>query len=273
MSSPPLVSFITPAFNRPNELKTAIFSCLAQTINNWECIVVDDHSDKANLKELITNFKDERIRYIAQEEGKKGEASARQLAIENARSNVLITLDSDDINYPQRAARCHEILNSPVPKLLYTRVLHFSEQNPKGQKKKFLQPFNQKLLEMMNFITNPGTAFNVSAYKEAGAFYREELMLATDYDQFLRMTKAGVHALCLDEIHVCYRKHKDAVTAGSLNQLHQAIMAIRIKNNIQPFSLEEIKYYALPELSSAILNNKQQRLLWSDDRWETKDNG
>ena len=273
MSDAPLVSFITPAFNRPDELKTAIFSCLAQTINNWECVIVDDHSDKANLKELVANFNDERIRYIAQESGKKGEASARQLAIENARSNVLITLDSDDINYPQRAARCHEILNSPVPKLLYTRVLHFSERNPKGRKKRLLQPFNQKLLQMMNFITNPGTAFNVLAYKEAGSFYREELMLATDYDQFLRMTKAGVHALCLDEIHVCYRKHRHAVTAGNFDELHQAIMAIRIKNNIPPFSLEEIKYYALPELSSAILNNEQQRLLWNDDRWETKDNG
>ena len=111
MSNAPLVSFVTPAFNRPNELKTAIFSCLAQTINNWECIVVDDHSDKANLKELIATFNDERIRYVAQVHGKKGEASARQLAIENARSDILITLDSDDINYPQRAARCYEILN------------------------------------------------------------------------------------------------------------------------------------------------------------------
>ena len=50
-------------------------------------------------------------------------------------------------------------------------------------------------------------------------------------------------------------------------------MAVRIKNNIQPFSLKEIENYALPELSSAILNNEQQRLLWSDDRWEIKDNG
>ena len=93
-------------------------------------------------------------------------------------------------------------------------------------------------------------------------------MLATDYDQFLRMAHAGVNTFCLDEIHVCYRKHKDAVTAGNLDKLHQAIMKVRLKNNIQPFSLEDIRNYALPELYSAILNNKQQRSLWIDDRWE-----
>ena len=270
MGNQPQVSFITPAFNRPKELKSAIYSCLSQTIDDWEIVVVDDHSDKANLKDIVYSFKDKRIRYIHQETGKKGEASGRQTAIENAESNILITLDSDDINYPQRAARCLEILNSSAPKLLYTRVLHFSASNPVGKKKSILQPYNHRLLEMVNFITNPGTAFNRSAYDEAGAFYSQDLMLATDYDQFLRMSHAGVNTFCLDEIHVCYRKHKDAVTAGNLNKLHQAIMKVRIKNSIQPFSLEEITDYALPELQSAILNNKQQRSLWVDDRWEAK---
>lgn len=270
MSNAPLVSFITPAFNRPKELKTAICSCLAQTIDSWEMVIVDDHSDKADLKAIVENFKDIRIRYIAQENEKKGEAAGRQTAIENSRSDILITLDSDDINYPQRAARCFELLNSPSPKLLYTRVVHFSASNISGKAKKILQPHNPKLLEMINYITNPGTAFNRSAYNEAGAFYNQELMLATDYDQFLRMSKAGVHTFCLDELHVCYRKHTDAVTAGNLDKLHQAIMDVRIKNNIQPFSLDEIKKYALPELSFAVLHNEQQRALWCDDRWEAR---
>ena len=47
-------------------------------------------------------------------------------------------------------------------------------------------------------------------------------------------------------------------------------MEVRIKNKIQPFSLEEIRNYALPELYSAILNNEQQRSLWIDDRWEVE---
>ena len=69
--SKPKVSFITPAFNRPQELKAAIYSCLSQTINEWEIVIVDDHSDEADLKKLVLNFQDKE-RYIAQEKWKEG---------------------------------------------------------------------------------------------------------------------------------------------------------------------------------------------------------
>ena len=46
-----------------------------------------------------------RINYVKQDRGKKGEAAARETAIKNANSDILITLDSDDINRPHRAAR------------------------------------------------------------------------------------------------------------------------------------------------------------------------
>ena len=267
MNDTPLVSFITPAFNRPKELKTAICSCLAQTIDSWEMIIVDDHSDKADLKEIVDDFKDIRIRYIPQESEKKGEAAGRQTAIENSRSDILITLDSDDINYPQRAARCFQLLNSPSPKLLYTRVVHFSASNISGKPKKILQPYNQKLLEMLNYITNPGTAFNRSAYLLAGSFYDHSLRLATDYDQFLRMCFAGVNILAVDEVHVCYRKHQNAVTSGADKELHNAIMQIRKQHDISPFPLESIGDYALPEIYNNIKENPRQRRLWTDDRW------
>ena len=45
MSKQPEVSFLIPAKNRPLELKAALGSCLAQSLENWEAIVVDDHSD------------------------------------------------------------------------------------------------------------------------------------------------------------------------------------------------------------------------------------
>ena len=267
MQHKPKVSFITPAFNRPHELKTAIYSCLSQTIHEWEVVIVDDHSDEIDLEKLVSDFQDKRIRYIAQEKGKKGEAHGRQTAIENAQSDIFITLDSDDINFPQRAARCLEILTNASPKLIYTRVMHFSTSNPWGKPKKILQPYNSKLMEMINYITNPGTAFNRSAYEAAGSYYNCGLDLATDYDQFLRMARAQVNIIGLDEIHTCYRKHSNAVTSGNLKKLHDAVMKVRISNNVAPFHLEMITNFALPELSTSILENEQQRALWNDDRW------
>ena len=47
MTRKPSVS-LTSAQNRPKELKAAIASCLAQSIDAWEAVVVDDHSDHQN---------------------------------------------------------------------------------------------------------------------------------------------------------------------------------------------------------------------------------
>jgi glycosyltransferase involved in cell wall biosynthesis len=240
---------------------------LAQTLDNWEVVVVDDHSDQADLEALIHTLSDSRVRYISQGAGRTGEAAGRETAIAEARSNILITLDSDDLNHPQRAARCHELLKVPTPRMLYTRVHLFSNTNPSGRPKPVFQPFNAKLLEMVNFITNPGTAFNRAAYTTAGGHYNTSLKLATDYDQFLRMARAGVSMIGLDEMHVSYRKHAGAVTSGAGEALHRAVMQIRQQNNVTPFPIEAIRPHSLPELCHNILDNPEQRALWTDDRW------
>tara|TARA_X000000950_G_C13852620_1_gene635191 strand:+ start:43 stop:849 length:807 start_codon:yes stop_codon:yes gene_type:complete len=268
MGNSPKVSFITPCFNRPKELNSALSSCLSQTFEDWEVIVLDDHSDTADLRKIVNNFNDSRIRYFPQSKGLKGEAAAREAAIEKASSDVFITLDSDDLNYPNRAARCLEILRGLTPKLLYSRVMHFGKNNPSGTIKPALQPFNAKLLNMYNYITNPGTAFNRSAYNLAGSHYDCSLELATDYDQYLRMSLANVNIMAIDEVHVGYRKHPGAVTSGKHLELHRAIMQIREKHKISPFPLQAIGNYALPEIYQNIVNNPNQKALWTDDRWK-----
>lgn len=270
MADIPKTSFIIPVYNRPVELKSALCSCLAQTVDNWEAVVVDDHSDKADIKKVVNSLQDSRIRYICQYSGMKGEAAARETAVDKAKSDILITLDSDDVNHPHRAARCQQLLDVDLPKLIYTRVKFFSSTNPSGRIKPVFQPFNHELFEMINFITNPGTAFNRKAYLAAGSHYNKSLTLATDYDQFLRMSRSGVSIIGLDEVHVSYRKHAGAVTANASQAMHEAVMQVRIQNNIMPFPIESIHAYALPELCESILNNEKQKNLWRDDRWTKK---
>lgn len=267
MSKQPELSFLIPAKNRPQELKAALGSCLAQSLEDWEAIVVDDHSDSADLCAVVNTFQDARIKYHRLEDNNRGVSSARNQAIAIAQSDRLITLDSDDLNHPHRAARCLQLLNPSNPELIYTRVRLFSSARPEGRPKPVLQPFSSALLEMVNFITNPGTAFTRMAFEAAGEGFRHGLTMAEDYDLYLRMARAGVAIQAVDEEHVSYRKHPQATTANSNSTLHDAIMQVRILNQVEPFPLEAIRSHALPELSSNLLNDAAQRALWIDDRW------
>jgi glycosyltransferase involved in cell wall biosynthesis len=46
----PLISIVMPTFNRPNELKKAIASVVAQSYTNWVCYIIGDHCS------LLDNF-------------------------------------------------------------------------------------------------------------------------------------------------------------------------------------------------------------------------
>ena len=263
----PDVSFLIPARDRPEELKAALASCLAQSLDGWEAVVVDDHSYNTDLQALVEGFGDSRIRYTRLPDGETGVSSARNKAIALARSPRLLTLDSDDLNNPHRAARCLELLDANTPQLIYTRVRMFSAARPSGRLKPVLQPFSASLLEMFNFITNPGTAFTRKAFEAAGGGFRPSLSLAEDYDLYLRMARAGVTISAIDEEHVSYRKHPKATTRLRQAELHEAVMAVRRLNGIKPFPVEAIRTHALPELARNLLDNADQKALWQDDRW------
>ena len=90
-----LFSVIVPSYNTLPYLQIAIKSLLGQSFSDWECICVDDGSTdgtEAFLKEC--SWIDKRIRFLKGTHG--GVAKARNMAINVARGQYLMFLDSDD---------------------------------------------------------------------------------------------------------------------------------------------------------------------------------
>jgi glycosyltransferase involved in cell wall biosynthesis len=89
----PKFSIILPTYNRAHLISTAIESVIAQSVTDWELIVIDDGSTD-NTKEVVFSFKDSRIMYGYQEN--KGKSIARNAGLHNARGIWICFLDSDD---------------------------------------------------------------------------------------------------------------------------------------------------------------------------------
>lgn len=58
----PRVSILIPAI-RPQYLSQTIASALAQTFNDFECLIADN-TDAGTLRELVSRFSDRRVRYL-----------------------------------------------------------------------------------------------------------------------------------------------------------------------------------------------------------------
>lgn len=102
MKTQPLVSIIIPTYNRAHLIGETLDSVLAQTYQNWECIVVDDGStDGTDL--LITEYStlDFRIKYyIRPNNHLPGGSGARNYGLAKCQGEFVNFLDSDDLFHP-----------------------------------------------------------------------------------------------------------------------------------------------------------------------------
>lgn len=122
-------SIIIPTYNRASFLPRAIESVLAQIYENWELIVVDDGSND-NTREVVASFKDERIRYIYQENQER--SAARNTGINNAVGEWICFLDSDDEYLPNHLMELNnKILTLKTPSLVLTGNLIVSPNQTK----------------------------------------------------------------------------------------------------------------------------------------------
>lgn len=95
MENVPLFSIIIPAYGVEAYLPQAIESVLAQSISDWEMILVDDGS-KDRCGAICDEYaaRDSRIRVIHKENG--GLVSARQAGIAQSCGAYVVNLDGDD---------------------------------------------------------------------------------------------------------------------------------------------------------------------------------
>lgn len=99
MQDQPLVSIIIPTFNRAHLIGETLDSVLAQTYQNWECIVVDDGSTDGT-EELLDEYvaKDARFQYYHRPDDRlPGGNAARNYGFEVSKGEYVNWLDSDDL--------------------------------------------------------------------------------------------------------------------------------------------------------------------------------
>lgn len=93
------ISIIVPVFNAENQLPKCIDSILAQSLSNFELLLIDDGSTDGSL-EICEKYaeREKRIRVFHQENA--GPSAARNKGIEHASGKYLTFIDADDFVEP-----------------------------------------------------------------------------------------------------------------------------------------------------------------------------
>jgi teichuronic acid biosynthesis glycosyltransferase TuaG len=115
----PIVSIITPVYNAARWLLKTLESVRAQTMPNWEHILVDDGSTDDSVSIIrAAAAVDPRIRLL-NTPYRGGPAAARNLALENARGRYVAFLDADDLWLPEKLECCLDWMRAHDSSFVY----------------------------------------------------------------------------------------------------------------------------------------------------------
>lgn len=112
-----LVSIIIPTYNRAHLIGETLESIIAQTYQNWECIIVDDgSSDYTDELMFFYCGRDGRIKYHHRPKGREKSANVcRNYGFELSKGEFIQYLDSDDLLSEHKIEEQVEILLQRAP--------------------------------------------------------------------------------------------------------------------------------------------------------------
>lgn len=128
MSNTPLVSVIIPCYNQGNFLLEAVDSVLNQSYTSIEIIIINDGSEDSRTLEIINSFNNPQIKVLHQENA--GPGVARNKAVEIAKADYIVLLDSDDLICDGSIPDAVKVLEeNPSAGVVYGNCRYFGEKN------------------------------------------------------------------------------------------------------------------------------------------------
>lgn len=204
-----LVSIIMPSYNTADYIGESINSILNQTYQNFEIIIVDDCSTD-NTDEVIAGFKDDRIKYLKNEEN-SGAAISRNRAIRNAKGKWVAFLDSDDVWMPEK---------------LEKQIKFMEENDYKFTCTDYRIRLNGEWMPYINtgpMVVNKRRMYNYNYFSTITVMYDREyvglvqipdLKKRNDYAMWLKIIEK-TNCYRLKECLSFYYKHDGSISSGS----------------------------------------------------------
>ena len=180
-----MVSIVIPTYNRIQFLKKAVDSVLAQTFKGFELIIVDDGS-AGNTYHFISQYSDNRIRYVKQEN--KGPGAARNRGIEESRHDLIAFLDNDDWWDKEKLdIQFREMQQNSGYLISHTQEIWYKNNKLLNQKKKHKKHHGYILDKCLSLcVVSMSTAMVRRELFDKIGLFDETLPCCEDYDFWLR---------------------------------------------------------------------------------------
>jgi glycosyltransferase involved in cell wall biosynthesis len=246
----PRFSIVVPAYNAEATLAETLDAVLAQTFEDWECVIVNDGSTDSTLA-LASSYasRDSRFRVLTQEN--QGTGGAYNTGVSNAGGEFIVICSADDILLPEHLEAMSELVDAAPDYEIYTCSGYF--WHPDGSK----VPVHDAV-ELVNMESVTLADVIRWCFYGVGAVYRHEIfdtvggyrvgVFGEDYDFWMRAMASGARHKFTPKI---LSMHRVSPTQKSANVERAYRSDIRLVSELRrDFDLSEDELAAVDDCIS-----------------------
>jgi glycosyltransferase involved in cell wall biosynthesis len=204
----PLISVVMPVHNALPFLDDSINSILAQTLSDFEFVILDDASTDGSLERLREwTIRDRRIR-LYESEKHLGLSASSNAVVARARAPLVARMDADDLAHPNRLIRQWEIIKDRQDVVVIGVLCNGIDAMGRE-----VRPRDRwRLVRRSSYIPFPhGSAmFRRTVFDQVGG-YDEDAASGEDQELFSKMAAHGC-VLTLPDVLYSYRYHANNAT-------------------------------------------------------------
>ncbi len=200
-----------PVFNTPSEwLQQSILSCLNQTFQKFELIIIDNGSinkDTIGALNRVKNIDKIVLINCPKQPGKRGVSIALNAGIKKAKYEYIARMDSDDWMYPDRLEIQFKYLqDNPDVDVLGTQMKilqnNFITSHPLILNKNTITQYNTGW-----FINHPTVMLRKNVFDRVGLYAEEPEIFPEDYELWSRCLKHKIVVHNLKNCLLNYNQH------------------------------------------------------------------
>ena len=202
-------TIVIPCYNQTQYLEECLQSVIAQTVADWEVIVVDDSSTFGDIAFVLNKVANSRVKLIRHPVN-KGLGAARNTGFRIGNSDRFLPLDCDD----RLATNYLECL---IPLLERDEEIDcvFPDFQLFGEKEGIIRYEVRDIPALLHqqWLPGPGTMMRKSLFDRVGGYCEDTIILGNeDWDFWLSAAVSGFKAVHFPEPIYYYRQHEASLT-------------------------------------------------------------
>ncbi len=215
----PSVTVIVPVYNQAQFLPECLASLRAQTITDWQAIVVDDASTTGDVGAVVQAEKDARFQVVRHDRN-RGLAASRNTGIRAAQTRWVLCLDADD-----------KLTGDALETLLSLASRHpggdafFGDIQTFGVTNRAMPQISQTPHEFFTKRLMPGAGFLLRRdfWRSCGGYCEAEILKIgqEDTDFWITAFEHGVQVHDAGRVTYLYHRHGNNMTSNIHRDYHK----------------------------------------------------